>query len=85
MNERRKKLIEEFKCLDDWTLVDTEMAAAVIGISQSYLKRARLDARINDGPPYVNLGDRVSYRKSDLIEWMNNLKAKEKKSNAQTT
>jgi predicted DNA-binding transcriptional regulator AlpA len=48
-------------------VVDTERAAALLGLSTSTLAKLRLTG---DGPPFIKLGRRVVYRLSDLEKWL---------------
>lgn len=48
-------------------VVDTDQAAALLGLSTSTLAKLRLTG---DGPPYSKLGRRVVYRRQDLDDWV---------------
>jgi hypothetical protein len=43
-------------------------AADYIGVSISFLNKARLTGR---GPTFLKLGSKVAYEKSDLDQWLN--------------
>ena len=47
--------------------LDTEEAAAWVGLSPKTLQRMRVTG---DGPPYVKWGRRVIYDRTDLDDWM---------------
>jgi hypothetical protein len=71
-NLDRFEILETFGKLPDWSLVNTKIAAVVLGISESKLSHERLEENISDQVPFVNIGTRVKYRKSDIVEWLNN-------------
>lgn len=52
---------------DNPVILDAEHTATHLGLSKSTLAKKRLKG---DGPPYVKLGRRVGYIKSDLDEWV---------------
>ncbi|WP_306253159.1 AlpA family transcriptional regulator [Parvularcula sp. IMCC14364] len=52
---------------DDNELFVTEQAADFLGLSVSWMMKARVTG---DGPPFAKLSRRVMYRKSDLIAWV---------------
>jgi hypothetical protein len=60
---------------DDSTplLLSDKDAAAFIGVSTSYLRKSRCDGVIanrTQAPPFVRVGGRVLYRRSDLVAWV---------------
>lgn len=49
--------------------VDTKGAAAIVGMSASFLSKARF--RRSDGPPFIKVSrKRVLYKVEDLHAWM---------------
>ena len=51
----------------DVVVVDTEGAAARIGLSVATLEKKRV---YGDGPPFLKMGRSVRYRLTDLDAWM---------------
>lgn len=51
----------------DVVVVDTEGAAAHVGLSVATLEKKRVNG---DGPPFLKLGRSVRYRPADLDAWM---------------
>lgn len=49
--------------------VTTAEAANYLGISQSWLRQARMRGR-KDAPPFVRIGRAVRYRIQDLDDWL---------------
>jgi hypothetical protein len=61
-------------------LLDEKQAAAWLGVSVVYLRRARscgTTGRRTPAPPFVRVGGRVYYRRADLEKWVGNLRAQE--------
>tara|TARA_R110000764_G_scaffold69361_1_gene143554 strand:+ start:22 stop:228 length:207 start_codon:yes stop_codon:yes gene_type:complete len=56
----------------------TPEAAERLGVSASYLNKARLTG---DGPVYLKLGHKVVYDPADLTDWLN---ARRRSSTSQT-
>jgi len=52
-----------------FTLLNTHQAAEKLGLSTSFLNKARLEG---NGPSFIKLGSKVSYEMSDLESWINN-------------
>lgn len=52
---------------DPFALLDEAEAAALLGTTGSSLARWRKGSL---GPPFIRLGRRVRYRRSDLAEWL---------------
>jgi hypothetical protein len=46
--------------------IDTKRAAKILGISSSFLNKARLDG---SGPPFTKLGFHVRYNVQTLLAW----------------
>ena len=70
------ELIGKFYGLPDYALVDTKMASVVVGVSESTLRHERVDKKAKNIVPFVRIGKKVLYRKSNIIEWLNNLTSK---------
>jgi hypothetical protein len=51
----------------DEALLNTSEAAKKLGLSASWLTKARMSG---DGPPYLKICKRVLYRPSDLWTWL---------------
>ena len=54
-------------------LLNTRECAHYLGVSESYLRRARMDGatgRRTPGPPYYRLGRAVRYRVAALDQWL---------------
>lgn len=49
--------------------LSTEAVAVYIGLSVSWLEQARLHPE-RDGPPFIRIGKRVVYMRSDLDAWL---------------
>ena len=49
------------------TLVSTEEAARLLGVSAGYLNNLRVKG---GGPSFIKIGTRVSYDQSDLVDWL---------------
>jgi len=47
-------------------LMRTEEAAHVLGVSRSWLEKARIAGK---GPPFIRLQRNIRYRPEDLHEW----------------
>lgn len=55
-------------------VIDEKRAAKYIGMSRSYLRRARMEGQIGNrapGPPFYKIGRACRYRISDLDVWLN--------------
>ena len=68
----------------DWNsmqlLLDEKKAAGLLGVSLSYLRKSRCEGTIRDctaAPKFVNVGNRVYYRRNDLMAWVENLTSHE--------
>jgi predicted DNA-binding transcriptional regulator AlpA len=48
-------------------LLTTDRAAQMLGVSTSFLNKARLTG---DGPPFVKIGARIVYDPADLAAWI---------------
>ena len=54
-------------------LLDTDQAAAYLGMSEQFLKQARCYGDLPNrtpGPAFLRLGRRIKYRKADLDQWL---------------
>jgi predicted DNA-binding transcriptional regulator AlpA len=47
----------------------SKLAAEHIGMSESWLRKTRLDGN-SDGPPYCKIGKAVRYIPADLDDWL---------------
>ena len=59
-------------------LLDEKQAARYLGVSLSYLRKSRSEGAPGDrtpAPPFVRVGGRCLYRRSDLDMWVNDLEA----------
>lgn len=55
----------------------TRGAASYTSLSESYLKKLRMDTACSVGPNFLRLGERtIRYRKSDLDAWMSERSAR---------
>ena len=54
-------------------MLDEKRAAAIIGMSVSFLKMARLRGNVGGrtpGPPYYKIGEAIRYDRADLERWL---------------
>jgi predicted DNA-binding transcriptional regulator AlpA len=61
-------------------LLDEKKAAAFLGVSLPFLRRGRSEGKTGhrtQTPPFVRVGGRVYYRRSDLSEWVSALTSQE--------
>ena len=65
---RPKKILEELCKLHDDAPVDTPEAGTLADLSPISMYRLRCNG---EGPPYERLGQRIVYRKGDVIAWRN--------------
>lgn len=49
------------------TLLDTDAAPGIIGAARQTLARWRSEGQ---GPPFIKVGSKVMYRRSDLENWL---------------
>jgi hypothetical protein len=64
----------------DSLLLTEKQAARFLGVSLPFLRRGRSQGTTGcrtPTPPFVKLGGRVFYRRSDLIVWVDGLTARE--------
>jgi hypothetical protein len=57
-------------------LLDEKKTALLLGVSLSYLRKARCEGAHHNrtpGPLFVQVGGRIYYRRADLKDWVNNL------------
>jgi hypothetical protein len=57
-------------------MLDEAKAASALGVSVSYLRKARCEGLLKHrtpAPPFVAVGGRRYYRTSDLKSWVDNL------------
>jgi hypothetical protein len=52
--------------MDNLEFLTTDRAAQRLGLSTSFLNKARLDG---SGPPFIKLGARIVYDPADLAAW----------------
>ena len=60
-------------------LLDEKQAASYVGVSLSYLRKACSEGNPGDrtpAPPFVRVGGRVYYRRTDLELWVNDLETR---------
>lgn len=61
--------------LDQQVALTSRQASTYIGMSESWLRQARMLAVSNQqGPPFIKLGRSVRYLKTDLDDWMQSLR-----------
>ena len=61
-------------------LLDEKKTSLALGVSLSYLRKARGEGTHHDrmpAPPFVRVGGRIFYRPSDLKEWVDNLASRQ--------
>jgi hypothetical protein len=61
-------------------LLDDKAAASLLGVSASYLRKSRCEGAIANrtpAPPFVRVGGRVLYRRSDLEIWVASLEGRD--------
>jgi hypothetical protein len=66
--------------LEQPLLLDEKKAAAYLGVSLPFLRRGRscgTTGKRTSTPPFVRVGGRVYYRRSDLEAWVNSLLSRE--------
>ena len=61
------KLRREFWAAAADTLVDRETAGAAVHLSLAAMELAAIKG---NGPPYIRIGRRALYRKSDVLDWI---------------
>jgi hypothetical protein len=64
----RLELIEEYEKAPDSALFSQETVAAILDCSEATLERERW---VGSGIPFIKVGRRVRYRKSDIQLWLN--------------
>ena len=60
-------------------LLDEKQTATYVGVSLSYLRKARSEGNPGDrtpAPPFVRVGGRVYYRRTDLELWVSDLEVR---------
>ena len=60
-------------------LFDERHASQFLGVSMSYLRKSRSEGSPGNrtpAPPFVKVGGRCLYRRTDLEAWVNNLEAR---------
>lgn len=63
-----QKLTEAVSATESRKYLNTEEAATLLGVSKSYLNKARMTA--GDGPEFIKLGARVMYERRQLDSWL---------------
>jgi hypothetical protein len=61
-------------------LLDEKKTALVLGVSLSYLRKARCEGAHHNrtpGPLFVQVGGRIYYRRTDLKDWVDNLASRQ--------
>jgi hypothetical protein len=61
-------------------LLDEKKTALVLGVSLSYLRKARCEGAHHNrtpGPLFVQVGGRIYYRSTDLKDWVDNLASRQ--------
>jgi hypothetical protein len=70
----RKLKINCTNLSDGPMLLDERTAAKLLGVSQSYLRKARMTGQLGGrtkSPEFVHVGrKRIYYRREDLISWL---------------
>lgn len=70
LDKRAEKLIGDLDGLADDLLLNTKDTANLLGVSESWLERGRLES-YSYGPPWISLAPRcLRYRVSDLRRWL---------------
>jgi hypothetical protein len=57
-------------------LLDEKKTALLLGVSLSYLRKARCEGAQHNrtpGPLFIQVGGRIYYRRADLKDWVDNL------------
>ena len=62
--------IDENKIADRPQWLNTEEAAAFLGVKMGWLDRTRLKGGIGGGPTFTKLGGTVVYKKEDLLKYL---------------
>ena len=78
VNQERKKMTKIIEARIESPVLSTAQAAVYLGLSQPYLRQARMKTQSKDhrgrprlpGPPFLSLGRRVLYFKIDLDKWL---------------
>jgi hypothetical protein len=67
-NQSRASILKEFEDSPDSALFPQEIPAAVIGCSEALLERNRW---LGTGIPFIKIGRAIRYRKSEILQWIN--------------
>lgn len=54
------------------TLIDTDAAAAMLGLPSSTLTYWRA---VETGPPFLRIGRRIKYEPGDVVEWARSMRS----------
>ncbi len=63
----RVELLNEFESAPNSALFNQHTLAAILDCSTQLLERNRW---AGDGVPYIKIGRKVLYRKSDILQWL---------------